>query len=94
MAEIAQCPICGEEPKWIPITGWESGWKTDMLMCCGYGSTAVRGWNKYAAAMELARAMAEVKKIYRMPLILIEGKLNDAVDAENAAKERVLEVFK
>ena len=90
MSEIAKCPICGENPRWFPIVGWESGWKTDMLMCCGYGSTSVKGWSKYAAAMEYAKTTAYW---FSLP----DGiKHPDDARAEKAmtdAETRVLEVF-
>ena len=95
MSEIAKCPFCGENPKWVPITGWETGWKTDMLMCCGYGSTAVQGWNQYAAAMGLAQAeVAASNAIWSVPLERVESAVEAGEDMLFQAKMRVLEVFK
>lgn len=89
MNEIAKCPICGENPNWFPIAGWESGWKTDMLMCCGYGSTSVKGWNKYAAAMELAKWTINIHSTSS-----VDMPIPDIIDKFIAAEDRVLEVFK
>ena len=99
MSEIAKCPMCGEKPRWFPITGWETGWKTDMLMCCGYGSTAVRGWNKLAAAMECqARHTALVEAVEKersFPLELVARngtmKMHMEYQAARAEVDRLLE---
>ena len=92
---VIPCPICKKDPGWDDFDiecGLPYGER--KYFCCGITAKSAKIWNQYAAAMELARALVKVHKVYRMPLILIEGQLNNAVEAENEAKERVLEVFK
>ena len=89
---IAKCPLCGNEPK---IKHWSLVGGDVSIHCCGVTiDGGEKQWSQFAAAMELAKVMIRIRKIYRMPLVDIEGQLNDAVEAENEAKERVLEVFK
>ena len=85
MSEIAKCPICGGEP-YFSI-------HTSSMGCCGMYYQALKrvdiekGWNKLAAAMELAKK--EVKFENCSPED--EYKYQDVVAW---ARERVLEVFK
>lgn len=55
MEKIAKCSYCGNVPKKMPLTTWDSGWSTDIFICCGYGSTSIEGWNKLTAAIDYAR---------------------------------------
>ena len=94
MSEELKCPCCGGEHDVLIDLFDKHGKYPKGYSCCGAEFRELEHWNQYAAAMELAKAVVKVNKIYHMPLIRIEGKLNDAAKAEDAAKERVLEVFK
>lgn len=58
MSEIAKCPLCGEpEPYLGNIFGDITGYG-----CCGVECQTSDLWNKYAAAMKLARAEFELDR--------------------------------
>ena len=95
MSEIAKCPLCGKVPGWhdfdieARIFGGERSY-----FCCGMkASTAVR-WNRYAVAMELAKAeVAASNAVWSVPLGRLEPAVEAAEDVLFQAKMRVLEVF-
>ena len=104
MNEIEKCPICGG----VPLDKWEVTsvrvFQTGQA-CCGVDCNTNELWNQYAAAMELAKAEAELDASVRF---LFE---NEAIDDDTpefsewtathravmkqhmTAKDRVLEVF-
>lgn len=88
MSEIEKCPMCDSD---LILSG-----TAHLYYCCTRCMLRCdrKDLPRVAAAMELAKAMIRVKKIFRMPLVEIEGQLNDAVKTENEAKDHVLEVFK
>ena len=54
MSDIAKCPICGEEPEvWCRVEEVRS------IVCCKHAAYSTIGWNQYAAAMELAKAIVK-----------------------------------
>ena len=79
MSEIAKCPLCGKAPGWhdfdieARIFGGERSY-----FCCGMKASTAVLWNRYAAAMELAKGFVD-KSI--------------SIKVYNALHERVLEVF-
>lgn len=56
MNEIAKCPRCGETPKRIQYKAGGFG-----HICCGAEFFCTTYWNKYAAAMELAKLTVQMK---------------------------------
>ena len=56
MPEVAECPVCGEEPSKIQFSAGGWGYR-----CCGHESMCLHYWNRYAAAMVFT--MATIKNI-------------------------------
>ena len=54
MSEIANCPHCGGEPS---LKYWDYD-SDPSIYHCGATLESIVGWNRYAAAMELARVAA------------------------------------
>lgn len=85
MPEVANCPVCGKEPK--KTVPWTSGETYNQFSCCGIIANGEENWNRYAAAMELARAVLrlhndDTKTAHQWEFFVEE------------AEKRVLEVWK
>lgn len=81
MSEIAKCPLCGKAP-----ARHRSDGAVFRVFCCEhetYGDMAVKLWNRYAVAMELARAL----------IAWMYGNDNEDYDNYKDAKMRVWEGF-
>jgi hypothetical protein len=84
MEMIADCPICGKQPKkkvFKPEYEF-GGCGKDIITitCCGMECDFTSLWNRYAAAMELARATVGYRDY-------------GCIDALKPATQRVIEVF-
>ena len=79
MSEIAKCPICGEEPAVV----------LGDFHHCGVVCESVDLWNRYAVAMELAKATSACSRHF-----LRDAKQIKLKQAVVEAEWRVLEVFK
>ena len=80
--EVAKCPLCGEWPmiytySYIPFA----------YECCRVKCYSIEKWNRYAAAMELARAVLRLHKDDSKTAHQWEFFVEEA-------EKRVLEVFK
>lgn len=102
MPEIARCPVCGEEPEvWCRDEAWRI-----RITCCRHVVYSTDGWNRYAAAMTLAEALAWKREVEDfIASVLYKRKTVAAalylVDISNKADEilcnaeaRMREVFK
>ena len=57
--EIANCPLCGKGPMIYPYRYIPFAYE-----CCGVQCCRIEKWNRYAAAMELARAVRPIVRYY------------------------------
>lgn len=78
---VANCPVCGKGPMTYPYTYIPFAYE-----CCGVKCYSIEKWNRYAAAMELARAVLRLytddsKTAHQWEFFVEE------------AEKRVLEVF-
>ena len=82
--EVANCPLCGKEPMIYPYTYIPFAYE-----CCGVQCYSIEKWNRYAAAMELAKAEVKLERTTE------NTSAHDAalVDIFDTTR-RVLEVFK
>lgn len=83
MQEVANCPLCGEAASIFrldddPVT----------FSHCGMQANSVELWNRYAAAMELAKTLVLLSECDINPE---HYKLEKQIEV---AERRVLEVFK
>ena len=101
MNEIEKCPLCGKVPGWhdfdieARIFGGERSY-----FCCGMkASTAVR-WNRYAVAMELAKATRTLENTMaplnagKVTIGAVLPTIRLVMEDHTACEQRVLEVFK
>ena len=96
MSEIAKCPICGKDVKksiWRPEYEGCAGNVVITVKCCGMEALTVELWNRYAAAMELAKAEVDSNAAFNVPLERLEAALEASEDMLFQARMRVLEVF-
>lgn len=94
MSEIAKCPICGKDVKksiWRPEYEGCAGNVVITVKCCGVEALTVELWNRYAAAMELAKAEVVALEITKQTDS--DEEIHEAFNARNEARQRVLEVF-
>lgn len=90
MNKIAKCPLCGEDVKksiWRPEYEGCAGNVVITVKCCGMEALTVELWNRYAAAMELAKTIVESENCKAED----EYKYQEFVEW---ARQYVLEVFK
>ena len=102
MSEIAKCPLCGKDVKksiWRPEYEGCAGNVVITVKCCGMEALTVELWNRYAAAMELAKATRTLEDAME-PLNSGKLKMGQALPAirlamedQKACEQRVLEVF-
>ena len=89
MSEIAKCPLCSKDVKksiWRPEYEGCAGSVIITVKCCGMEALTVELWNRYAAAMELARAEVELDRC--------DGKREHQWQFHvDEARKQVLEVF-
>lgn len=101
MDEIANCPICGCVPN-LDILGYED---IPSISHCGATLESIAEWNRYAAAMELAEALAwksDVEDFISYIRCRVQHKsfpelikiADKAEDLYYDAEVRVMEVFK
>lgn len=60
MSEIQPCPICGKHPM-FPPTYDPCEPSPEAVECCGFVAYTAELWNKYAAAMTLAKLTVKMK---------------------------------
>ena len=93
MAKIANCPICGKRPTFFLCGRGCKGW--EAFRCCGAEIEHRKNWNRYAAAMELAKAeVAASNVVWSVPMERLDPAVEAAEDMLFQARMRVLEVFK
>lgn len=90
MSEIARCPHCGEEPDILIDLFDKHGKYPKGYSCCGAEFVELDRWNKYAAAMELAKAKHQRESIRRN----VFGDWDEYDENLLQAERRVLEIFK
>lgn len=83
MNEIAKCPCCGEHA----IYSYYPHQKITKVMHCGTTCESVELWNRYAAAMALAK---KLKELSQCDINTQHAHVEKQVEA---AERRVLEVF-
>ena len=96
MSEIAKCPVCGKDFKKSILRQEYEGCVGSLatVKCCGMEAVTVELWNRYAAAMELAKAeVAASNVVWSVPLERLEPAVEAGEDLLFQAKMRVLEVF-
>ena len=89
MSEIAKCPLCGKDVKksiWRPEYEGCAGSVIITVKCCGMEALTVELWNRYAAAMELAKLEVEFENCKPKE----EHQYQEMI---GWARKRVLEVF-
>ena len=93
MPEVANCPVCGEEPRIE-----DEDYPYYSYHCCGHAVYAddkvATQWNRYAAAMELARAEVAFDKAHNVSDDRLENAVNTMADVVLEKLHHVLEVFK
>ena len=85
MSETAKCPLCGKDPVWTYYPNQESL----KISCCKVSIESHDLWNKYAAAMELAKT--KYKRMTTNRNVFGDWDSND--ENLHQAEQRVLEVF-
>lgn len=97
MSEIAKCPLCSKDVKksiWRPEYECCAGSVVITVKCCGMEALTVELWNRYAAAMELAKAeVAASNAAFNVPLERLKAAIEASEDMLFQARMRVLEVF-
>ena len=88
MPEIAKCPLCGQDPT---LKYWDYD-SDPSIYHCGATLESIAGWNRYAAAMELALSIAWHREVRQTNCK--ESEFIHAFEAKIAAELHTRELFK